>query len=529
MEGEIQNLIYIHMIEIPFFKTTNFITEKYLKSNYLDYYKLILDYVKEDNISISERIYLYQNNLTEKPRCLNCSEKVKFIKFYKGYRKYCSRRCSAFDTNKNEDIKMSRIINLTECNSDPIKRKEMTDKANKTKLLKSNEDIEISNKKRRDTNLKKWGVENISQNKIIIEDIKRKVVVSLSKLNREKSIKLVAESGFTFIDLIGDELSLKCNKCNEDFKIKRYLFNQRKRFKKTICLKCNPPGGKSDFENSVYNFIKENYSGEIITSYRDYKKYEIDIYLPELKIGFECNGLWWHSELYRDKKYHKEKLNFFKENNISIINIWEDSWYFKENIIKSRILYKLGKVLKIFARKCQIRYVNKLESDKFLIENHIQGSCISKVNIGLYYNNDLVFICTFGSLRKNLGYKSHENHYELLRSCSKLNFSVVGGFSKVLKFFYKEFLPSRLISYCDNSFNSGNSYTLNGFSKIKDTDPNYYWFHKDEGLRINRFNFRKDKLVKMGYDKSKTEVDIMSTLGYYRIWDCGSSLFEYFF
>jgi hypothetical protein len=44
---------------------------------------------------------------------------------------------------------------------------------------------------------------------------------------------------------------------------------------------------------------------------------------------------------------------------------------------------------------------------------------------------------------------------------------------------------------------------------------------------MNRYNFRKDKLVREGYDKNMTEQDIMINRGYYRIYDTGSLLFEY--
>ena len=72
-------------------------------------------------------------------------------------------------------------------------------------------------------------------------------------------------------------------------------------------------------EKELYDFIKLIYSGEIITSYRS--GLEIDIYLPELKIGFEFNGLYWHSELFKDKNYHLDKTKYFKENGIRIIHV----------------------------------------------------------------------------------------------------------------------------------------------------------------------------------------------------------------
>ena len=45
--------------------------------------------------------------------------------------------------------------------------------------------------------------------------------------------------------------------------------------------------------------------------------------------------------------------------------------------------------------------------------------------------------------------------------------------------------------------------------------------------RMNRFGFRKDVLVKEGYDKDKTEHEIMLERGIYRIYDCGTKVWKW--
>jgi hypothetical protein len=148
----------------------------------------------------------------------------------------------------------------------------------------------------------------------------------------------------------------------------------------------------------------------------------------------------------------------------------------------------------------------------------------SKYKIGLYYNDELVSLMTFGSIRKSLGGKSKSGNFELLRFCNKINFSVVGGGSKLLKFFKSKNEYDSIISYCDLSRYDGKFYENLGFNLISKTEPNYYWIIDEQ--RKHRFNFRKDKLVSLGYDKNKTEVKIMNELGYQRIYDCGSLKYE---
>ena len=180
---------------------------------------------------------------------------------------------------------------------------------------------------------------------------------------------------------------------------------------------------------------------------------------------------------------------------------------------------------KIFARKCIIKEIDNKTSKEFLNKNHLQGNVYGLINIGLFYNEELVSLMTFGNRRKNLGGTSANDEYELLRFCNKLNTIVVGGASKLFKYFLKKYNPEKIISYCDLRWSEGKMYETLGFSLNHISKPNYFYI-KDR-KRINRFNFRKDVLVKEGYNKNKTEHEIMLERGIYRIYDCGCGVYEY--
>ena len=134
---------------------------------------------------------------------------------------------------------------------------------------------------------------------------------------------------------------------------------------------------------------------------------------------------------------------------------------------------------------------------------------------------------TFGNLRKNLGFKSKSDSYELLRFCNKLDYNVVGGPSRLFKFFLENHKPNFILSYSDNRWGKGEVYKKIGFKFTSKTQPNYYYII--DNIRKNRFNFRKDVLVSRGYDENKTEVEIMNQIGYYRIFDKGSNKFEFYY
>lgn len=320
-----------------------------------------------------------------------------------------------------------------------------------------------------------------------------------------------------------------CNKHNGEFYINKKLYHNRKRITNNnddICTLCNPVGKNNSFmELSLLEFIKENINEEVIPNYR-YDNKEIDIFIPKLNIGFEFNGLYWHNELNKENDYHKKKTEYFIEKNIRIIHIWEDDWVFKQEIVKSRILNLLSKTKeKIYARKCVIKEVGSKEYKDFLKINHIQGSINSPIKLGLYYNGELVSVMGLGSLRKVLGSKSKLGYYELLRYCSKLNTSVIGGSSKLFNYFINKYKPITVISYADRSWSNGDLYEKLGFNLKSITKPNYYYIL--DKIRVNRYNFRKDVLIREGYDHNKTEHQIMLDRGVYRVYDSGSLVYEF--
>jgi len=293
------------------------------------------------------------------------------------------------------------------------------------------------------------------------------------------------------------------------------------------CPKCK--ANFSDMEKELLDFIKINYNGNVITNDRIViSPHELDIYLPDLNLAFEFNGLYWHSERFIEKKYHLNKTNFCESQNIHLVQIYEDDWIYKQDIVKSRILNLLGKSNRIYARKCEVREVSFGDAKEFLEKNHIQGNCISKIRIGLYYKDELVSLMTFGKLRRNLGYKSQEGFFELLRFCNLINHSIIGGANKLFINFLKKIKSKKIISYADRSWTYNNGKTLYdnlGFKFVSVTNSNYYYINN--GVRENRFRFRKNLLVQEGFDNNKTEHEIMLERGFLRIYDSGSIKYEF--
>ncbi len=379
------------------------------------------------------------------------------------------------------------------------------------------------NNKIRESSLEKFGVDHHLSHPDIIDKRVQSYKDNITNKIIEKlptSIEYLSREGND--NNTDSKINIRCQECTEVSKITRQYLGFRIEHGKTPCLTCLPIlSGKSNFEIELLNYIKEIYFGEIVSNTKSIIDGELDIYLPSLNLAFEFNGLYWHSELYKDKKYHLNKSKQCEDVGVNLIHVWEDDWIYRQDIIKSIVSNKLSKSDRIYARKCEVVIItdNKLVKN-FLNENHLQGFVGSKVKIGLFYDDELVSLMTFGSLRKSLNSKSVNGTWELIRFCNKSGFTVVGGSSRLLKKFITTENPIEIISYSDSSRSGGDMYKKLDFKKEHHTEPNYYWIV--DGLRNHRFNFRKDKLVSQGYDINKTETEIMHGRGYYRLFDCGS-------
>lgn len=296
----------------------------------------------------------------------------------------------------------------------------------------------------------------------------------------------------------------------------------------------------SKWENEINKFINE-LGIETIQSCRTVldNYMEIDIFIPEYNIGIECNGLYFHSELKgnKNKNYHKIKTNNSKEKNISLLQIFEDEWNNKQDIIKSKLinLFNLNKNNKIYARKCKIKQIDSIIKNKFLNKNHIQGEDRSIISLGAYYDNELVSVMTFDNKRSFNKTKDHNDDlYELKRFATKLNYNVVGIASKLLKHFILNYKPNKIISFLDlrwSLLNKNNIYEILNFSNVKIITPDYYYlnFNLYKNKRLHKFAYGKSSLkVKFPdiYSNDKTEWEIMQEAGYDRIWDCGKIKYE---
>lgn len=281
----------------------------------------------------------------------------------------------------------------------------------------------------------------------------------------------------------------------------------------------------SSGEIEIINFLKEyGFNPKKYIVGQGETRFEIDIYIPEKKIGIEFNGVYYHSHNginHRSKTYHAKKSIKANELGIDLIHIWEDQWKNQQEIIKDILLARLGILNsnQIYARKCEIRDVTTADYRNFCDKYHIQGYRAASIKLGLYYNDKLVQIASFNKAR---GYgnssSSLKYEWEWIRGCISSNNKVIGGTSKLLKYFIKTYNPNNILCFSDWNLFNGKGYKEAGFIFEGYTSPDKFYITPGKKLvRINRNPY--------AYQQYKSMVDKGEL---FECYGCGSKKFVWY-
>lgn len=179
--------------------------------------------------------------------------------------------------------------------------------------------------------------------------------------------------------------------------------------------------------------------------------------------------------------------------------------------------------IKINARDCQIKDVSLEESSSFLEENHVQGKANSKVQYGLFYKNELIQLMTFSKPRFNKNYQ-----WEIIRECTKKDYIVRGGTSKLWKHFLKNNRCHSCIcySYPHNNKHTNHYVEYCGFENIECYKPDskqvfyvgeYKGKHREYSIAIvNRLGVDMLLGTRFGFDNGSNE-EILFSLGFEKV------------
>lgn len=281
------------------------------------------------------------------------------------------------------------------------------------------------------------------------------------------------------------------------------------------CPECAKKRSKQEIEVAAY--VSSILPGEEILFNRRFDKIELDIYIPSKNLAIEYNGIYWHSEVYKSQKYHKTKREYCESKGIQLVQIWEDDWTHKKEIVKSMISHKLGvnRASKIYARKTSVVALSYIESAKFLDANHIQGAAKGTFYYGLSFE---------GTLYACLVLKRQGEDYLLSRYATSC--IIPGGFQKLVAHIERTLNYKSLITFADLEISQGNLYANNGWVRDGELEEDYSYIVNER--RTHKFNYRKTRFKNdpnLIYEEGLTEHELAKLNGIKRAWDSGKIRF----
>ena len=318
-------------------------------------------------------------------------------------------------------------------------------------------------------------------------------------------------------------IEFTCQCCKQPSKLTFVSVNALSNFCQRCILNESFSGmSRSEPEIEIENFLRSIGEENILIGQRTIiPPRELDLFLPDRSIAIEYHGLYWHS--LKSKFYHLSKLRDCEKKGIRLIQIFEDEWKNKCDIVKNRLTHILGKASdeRIHGRKCEIKEISNPDSREFLERTHIQGAGGSSEQYGAFYDDELVAVMTFRPGRS--GATVHGEDWWILNRFSVI-YNVPGIASRLLAAFRNKHPTTSVVSYADRRWSVGGVYEKMGFTMLHETAPQYWYIVGYK--RLHKSAFKKKELSAKGYDEPKSESEITEEIGFRRIWDCGTLVYR---
>lgn len=230
---------------------------------------------------------------------------------------------------------------------------------------------------------------------------------------------------------------------------------------------------------------------------------EIDIFIPLLNIGIEFNGNFYHTELRggKDKYYHVNKTIKAQEKGINLIQIFEDEYYNKKEIVYNELYKILNKKYdrNINIDSFEIKIVSHDEADDFIQQYNINPPCKTSIHYGAFYNNKLLVVMSF--------LKLNTNKWKLYEITNVDNNQLCDICNKIFNKFIIDNNPQLIVSFLDRRWAtnfSKNILNSLGFVFTNYTKPEFSIYNR----KVNKYKRFKINEIKEDVNNDK-------------VWDCG--------
>lgn len=483
----------------------------------------------------SKKIYYIMNDIIEVQKCERCGSDLNFT-LTGGARHVCPnlscvQKHSRPKRNATMQAKYGALVSPDTITAAKSRLSEFAIKGNLTKLQRygttNTSSLSSVKLKVRQTMLERYGATSMNNTP------EGQYQIQTSRLSRWKEKAIVYDVDVTSVSRRSDkllfEIEYTCLKCNTHQTMLGETFKWRCDNNISPCDDCCGIKFGSSSQHAVTEYCKLHTDKEVEVNKKRIlnDKWELDIYIEELAIAIEYDGLFWHSynrnETPDERRKHLDKTTQCLDKGIKLIHIFEHEWVKKPDIVKSRLRSLMGSADRIYARQCTIVELTTKEARQWFEATHIQGFVGQVICYGLQYKGELVAAMSFGKPRFSA------QQWELLRYSTKLYHTVVGGPSKLFQKFVREHNPTSVVSYADRRWSPSpdSVYKQLGFQYTHSSKPGYFYTNASTLTVYNRVKFQKHKLKAQlnTFDEALTEAENMFNNGYRRIWDCGNNVF----
>lgn len=455
-------------------------------------------------------------------------------------KRYGNRSASASDiiaakisnTKKTEESRLKSEITSIEkygtanpASSDVIKKKIKDHFLNKYKCQHPMQTEEVQ-QKTKNTLLDRYGINNLMDN----VEFKASARDSFSNMVKDDEqgnyviINFIRSEGFWNEIKSGLSLRKICSKFNLKYQTLASTLSKdefKDRFREIYSYP------KHQKQNELTDFVKSLGLDVTVSDRSIISPKEIDIFVPEKKLGIELNGSYWHSEAVLSsveaRTKHYKKMIACENKNIRLMSIFEYIWDSRRSQVENFLRATLGKnETRLDARKCKI---TTSPCPDFIEDNHIQGfSSKTTCFFNLEFEDKVVGTMT-SSRHHRQGQSS--NMIVLNRMCFAKNITIRGGATRLFSAFKKWASESgydRIISFSDSCWTTGGIYETLGFVKEKSSDPDYFYWDMVDNKYVSKQSQKKSSV---NCPEGLTEREWCLERGLYRIWDCGKKLWVF--
>ena len=295
-----------------------------IQKHYPDFYNFLINKYKFIRVNkFSELIYLYFHNMDNPPVCPVCGNSVKFINFSKGYHTYCSKKCvynseNVFNKKKQTCIKKYGVENPSQ--SEVIKNKKIQTNLKHYGVQYATQAPEIKNQIRQ-TNLERYG--GMPLNSRNVQDKYRKTCLERYGVENASQSEVIKKK--------------KIQTCLKHYKTEYYSQSEEYKNridsimnKSTFTKKKNNSLRCSKIELQFKEWLNEHNINYIYQYKSDKYPFNCDFYFPDKNIYLEIQGYWHHGPAPYDSTNHEHQKILNKlttraknsRNHLDAINTW---------------------------------------------------------------------------------------------------------------------------------------------------------------------------------------------------------------